>query len=406
MNSRYETEVNASSPNNAHGIALQLVGTGKRVLELGAAAGHFTRALVDRGNSVFAIEVDDTLEAPLREITADVLIADLDQIDLIQRFPRESFDVVMAGDVLEHTLNGPLILEQIRHLLAPHGFLVVSVPNIAHGDVRLSLLIGNFEYRETGLLDRTHRVFYTRDSACQLLEASGFIDLEVFTSTTPVGSTELRPPLDNFPSSVLNLIEGDPDSHVYQFIIRAHPRKILSDETSRPPEITKTEKSGQDPEMHQIDVSRRHNESLRLLNATLVKENRQLTEKVGDLEGKVRDLEARLDKSMSDLRRTQQITQGEMDLQMRDEFLGLLAELGEARYRLNEIREQHPELTLKLAQEMTRAYEAERRVLDLERSLRKTSLVQTELESVYASKSWRVGRLITSPIRLFRRLFR
>jgi 16S rRNA A1518/A1519 N6-dimethyltransferase RsmA/KsgA/DIM1 with predicted DNA glycosylase/AP lyase activity len=56
--SRYEIHVDATVPNNAHGIALQLVGEGKKVLELGAAAGHVTRALIKRGNIVYAVQSD------------------------------------------------------------------------------------------------------------------------------------------------------------------------------------------------------------------------------------------------------------------------------------------------------------------------------------------------------------
>ena len=56
MSSIYESLVDPLRPNDAHGISLQLIGENKRVLELGAASGHVTRALKSRGNIVVAVE--------------------------------------------------------------------------------------------------------------------------------------------------------------------------------------------------------------------------------------------------------------------------------------------------------------------------------------------------------------
>ena len=47
-------------------------------------------------------------------------------------------------------------------MLAPGGYVVLSVPNVAHADVALALLDGRFRYTDTGLLDRTHLRFFTR----------------------------------------------------------------------------------------------------------------------------------------------------------------------------------------------------------------------------------------------------
>jgi len=45
-------------------------------------------------------------------------------------------------------------------LLAEGGYVVLSMPNISHNGVVASLLMGNFDYTETGLLDRTHIRFF------------------------------------------------------------------------------------------------------------------------------------------------------------------------------------------------------------------------------------------------------
>ncbi|MBZ5671576.1 MAG: hypothetical protein LAO04_17845, partial [Acidobacteriia bacterium] len=44
---------------------------------------------------------------------------------------------------------------------APGGTVIVSVPNVAHLWVRLSLLAGRFDYADRGILDRSHLRFFT-----------------------------------------------------------------------------------------------------------------------------------------------------------------------------------------------------------------------------------------------------
>ena len=68
MSSIYESNVDPLRPNDAHGISLQLIGRDKKVLELGAAAGHVTRALKSMGNTVVAVERDGRFAEQLAAI--------------------------------------------------------------------------------------------------------------------------------------------------------------------------------------------------------------------------------------------------------------------------------------------------------------------------------------------------
>lgn len=46
--------------------------------------------------------------------------------------------------------------------------MVVTTPNVAHWSMRLSLLKGNFNYSEYGILDNTHLHFFTMETFKQL----------------------------------------------------------------------------------------------------------------------------------------------------------------------------------------------------------------------------------------------
>jgi hypothetical protein len=61
--------------------------------------------------------------------------------------------------------------------------VIISLPNIAHLYIRLSLLTERFEYTDRGLLDRTHLRFFTMASALKMIRECK-IDVER-VATTP-----------------------------------------------------------------------------------------------------------------------------------------------------------------------------------------------------------------------------
>jgi SAM-dependent methyltransferase len=92
------------------------------------------------------------------------------------RFQTNQFDLIIALDVLEHLADPWSVLKRLRELLAPDGVLIVSIPNVAHYRVSWRLFfLGEWEYRDEGLLDRTHLRFFTRKTAVELLTSSGFL---------------------------------------------------------------------------------------------------------------------------------------------------------------------------------------------------------------------------------------
>jgi 2-polyprenyl-3-methyl-5-hydroxy-6-metoxy-1,4-benzoquinol methylase len=83
------------------------------------------------------------------------------------------FDVVLFSDLLEHMLDPDAVLAAHVKLLKPGGRILISLPNVAIWNVRLSLLFGSFRYRDTGTLDRTHLRFFTRRSLRELIANAG-----------------------------------------------------------------------------------------------------------------------------------------------------------------------------------------------------------------------------------------
>ena len=220
MPSRYEASVDPDAPNNAHAFMLQMVGWNKTVLELGAAAGHLTRTLVAQSCRVTAIEYDLDAAADLKEIADEVITADLNDPHVFAQLPTK-FDVILAGDVLEHLLSPQQILDRASRLLVPGGRLVVSLPHVAHVDVRLSLLQGRFDYKWYGLLDETHIRFFTLKSIREMVHRSGFVIIDLQRVRIPAFETEIGVDRSSVPPAVLEAALADPEAETYQFVFTA-----------------------------------------------------------------------------------------------------------------------------------------------------------------------------------------
>lgn len=221
--SKYDTVVDLSLDNNSHTFMVGLVGSHKRVLDVGCASGYFARALAENGCTVSGVEYDADAAEEARPALAELVVGDLEQLDLVAQLGQGRFDVVVFGDVLEH-LRDPLpVLRQARTLLAPGGYVVISIPNVAHGAVRLQLLRGRFDYRPTGLLDSTHIRFFTRDNLEVLLHDAGFAATDFLRTTAGLFETELGLTPDQVPADLVEQVLQDPDATTYQFVVRAVP---------------------------------------------------------------------------------------------------------------------------------------------------------------------------------------
>jgi 2-polyprenyl-3-methyl-5-hydroxy-6-metoxy-1,4-benzoquinol methylase len=223
MVSKYDTSVDLSNKNNSHTLIVESVGRGKRVLDVGASTGFLAEVLTGRGCSVTGIEIDPDAARQAEEFCERVIVGNVEELDLDAEIGAETFDVLVFGDVLEHLKDPQRALERFKPFLDPGGHVVASIPNIAHGSVRLALLQGKFRYRPLGLLDNTHLRFFTRESVEEMFGAAGFLISEVKRTRQDVFDTEIDVDAAEVPEEVVRLVRSDPEAFTYQFVLTAHP---------------------------------------------------------------------------------------------------------------------------------------------------------------------------------------
>jgi SAM-dependent methyltransferase len=144
------------------------------VLDVGCWNGTFGKALLRlRSVVVDGVELDASQAAAARQAGyRNVQQVDLDGGNIASQ--NEGYDFILFGDVLEHLKTPERVLAASRKLLKPGGQVLVSVPNIAYILSRLKLLLGKWEYTDSGIMDRTHLRFYTVRSIRRLLGDCGF----------------------------------------------------------------------------------------------------------------------------------------------------------------------------------------------------------------------------------------
>ncbi len=196
-----------------------LVPNGQRVLDLGCGTGHTARLLTQRGCTVVGVEVDERAAVSAGAWCERVVLCDLDVTRLDEVLHGEQFDVVVAGDVLEHLRDPAAVLRSVALLLAEHGMVVASVPNVAHGSIRLALLEGSFDYADQGLLDRTHLRFFTATSVQRLFESAGYVIERNDRIWAAVDERER----EDLPPGIAKAVALLPEATTWSFLLVARP---------------------------------------------------------------------------------------------------------------------------------------------------------------------------------------
>lgn len=222
--------VDPSEPNSSHAKMLKFCSGNQRVIDFGCWKGAVSSELKKRGCYVLGIELDPEAAEVARGICDRVIVADLDTLDLLEALKGEKFDVGLFGDVIEHLKDPRRILLQMQEALSPGGFVIVSVPNVAHITVRLKLLAGDFDYTDIGILDETHLKYFTRKSITSLLETCGYLVETVDWTELQITEDDIRNVLD--PLHLGNLEEvlkafSSWEAVAFQYVVKAFPAQEL-----------------------------------------------------------------------------------------------------------------------------------------------------------------------------------
>jgi len=220
----YEYDVDLEG-NTAAASIVRMVGKSKKVLEIGAGPGSITKYLVEPGKcQVTALEIDPEGIKKLSSYCQQIYEADLNDI----RWPEllgqdEKFEVVIAADVLEHLYDPWTTLKLMKGLVDNKGYLVVSLPHIGHSAIIACLLNKDFEYRDWGLLDRTHIRFFGLKNMQSMFEEAGLVIEHAEFIVVRPEETEFAEKWNKLPNHLRRALSENRFGSVYQVVIKAKP---------------------------------------------------------------------------------------------------------------------------------------------------------------------------------------
>jgi glycosyltransferase involved in cell wall biosynthesis len=207
------------SPNSSHGILLGMVDDSRprRILDVGCGPAWVADELRRRGHHV--VGVDSTTYEGVHGRVDEFYEADL-EAGLPAGVAGE-FDVVIAGDVIEHVRSPDRLMDQLAARLANDGDMLASVPNFAHWYPRGRTALGLFDYDQRGILDRTHLRHFTRRSFRRLVRESSLELVELRYSGLPLEALGLSGLVPRLVHGVdRRLVAAWPTLFAYQLIGR------------------------------------------------------------------------------------------------------------------------------------------------------------------------------------------
>jgi 2-polyprenyl-3-methyl-5-hydroxy-6-metoxy-1,4-benzoquinol methylase len=145
-----------------------------RLLDIGCGNGSFSAGFLGAGFAVTGIDMTEEQVAGARARGLDARVHDLGSSPL--PFPDQSFDVLFAGEVIEHIVDTTAFLSESRRVLKPNGCVVLTTPNLASAENRLRLLFGLYpiwtEFQLEG--GQGHVRSYTLKALVRHLRETGF----------------------------------------------------------------------------------------------------------------------------------------------------------------------------------------------------------------------------------------
>lgn len=230
----YEQLVNRGGFSPAQKIILNLVTqhvsiANLTILEVGSSSGYLTRQLTQAGHLVDIVEVDRPSVRQARKYAQMALSGSIEDSQIRKKISRD-YDLIILADVLEHLVDPEDTLEFLKRHLKNDGLMLISIPNVAFWDMRKKLFFkGDFEYQESGLLDKTHLHFYSLNNFLKLLNQHRLKILELIPAEARFPFEHSLSKIPLFGWLLIRLFKGKliwfrPNLTFYHYVVKVTPQ--------------------------------------------------------------------------------------------------------------------------------------------------------------------------------------
>lgn len=158
------------------------------ILDLGCGVGTLSFFMASKGNKVLGVDLSDKAITIAKK--SSKLIGFFDEIEFkskkIEQIKTDrKFDLILASEILEHTLDDEFVLKKINSFLEPAGFLILTVPSLNAPLYRYGML-DKFDFlvghlRRYSIASLKHKLIRNHFKVIQLHRREGIIRNLLFT---------------------------------------------------------------------------------------------------------------------------------------------------------------------------------------------------------------------------------
>lgn len=114
---------------------------GAKILDCGCWSGEFTKEVGEKIGTkhIFGIEIDKTAKNKAKEKGIKIVGSDLNKK---WDFKDNSIDVITANQVIEHLYDTDNFVKEIKRILKPNGYAIISTNNLGSWHNIVALLLG------------------------------------------------------------------------------------------------------------------------------------------------------------------------------------------------------------------------------------------------------------------------
>ena len=168
------------------GLINQMNLQGKKIMDIGCYDGAQLELIKNRNNAFYGIEASDYGFNKCRDKGINVNNFFFDDKTPLP-YENEMFNLVIAGEIIEHIYDTDFFLSEIRRVLNGNGSLLISTPNIASFGRRILLLLGKSPLIENSPNEEGscgHIRYFTFETLKNILNKHGFEIVKSFSDET------------------------------------------------------------------------------------------------------------------------------------------------------------------------------------------------------------------------------
>jgi 2-polyprenyl-3-methyl-5-hydroxy-6-metoxy-1,4-benzoquinol methylase len=202
-------------PANPVNRIAELIHNGAKVLDIGAGNGILPRVIAAKSKDVVIDGIEPNVYAAESAKGYYRNFFTGYAQEFVNENPLEEYDYIILADVIEHIVDPYEFLKTLVNDLDVKTKIILSVPNVAFGAVRRDLFDGNFNYVNSGILEKTHLRFFTKKSIEEIINRLGLYIIQMYHLKKNIFYTETPIKKDFFSASLL----FDKNSSTYQYLI-------------------------------------------------------------------------------------------------------------------------------------------------------------------------------------------